>query len=429
MTARPLVGVFDANETHKLVVDEKSNAKRIPLPAVFTTPIRLDIVQFVHANLSKNTRQAHGVDPKAGMKHSAESWGTGRAVARIPRVSGSGTHRAGQAAFGNMTRKGRMFAPLKTWRRWHRKVNLKQRRHAVAAALAASALLPLVMSRGHRVENVPELPLVVDDKLESYEKTKDAIGFLKRFGAYEDVAKVIKNKRLRAGKGKMRGRRYKLRKGPLVVFSHENVKLAKAFRNIPGVEVCNVNRLNLRQLAPGGQLGRFIIWTASAFKALDHIFGSYRKTGEEKKGYQLNRPLLANADLARIINSDQIQNVVRVAHKNKPFHQIQKKNPLRNVKALKALNPNAALVKIAAKKANEENRKKRQEALNAKRGISKSLTKEQKAERKKRKVASKNWINGVLKNLDETYEKDKKREENIKLEARGLLHHHDEAQE
>lgn len=49
----------------------------------------------MHANLSKNTRQAHGVDPRAGMKHAAESWGTGRAVARIPRVSGSGTHRAG----------------------------------------------------------------------------------------------------------------------------------------------------------------------------------------------------------------------------------------------------------------------------------------------------------------------------------------------
>lgn len=83
------------------------------------------------------------------MKHSAESWGTGRAVARIPRVSGSGTHRAGQGAFGNMCRKGRMFAPLKTWRRWHRKVNLKQRRHAVASALAASALVPLVIARGN----------------------------------------------------------------------------------------------------------------------------------------------------------------------------------------------------------------------------------------------------------------------------------------
>jgi len=74
--------------------------------------------------LSKNRRQAHGVALKAGMMHSAESWGTGRAVARIPRVSGSGTSRAGQAAFGNMCRSGRMFAPLKTWRRWNRKVNL-----------------------------------------------------------------------------------------------------------------------------------------------------------------------------------------------------------------------------------------------------------------------------------------------------------------
>ena len=83
------------------------------------------------------------------MKHSAESWGTGRAVARIPRVSGSGTNRAGQAAFGNMCRKGRMFAPIKTWRRWHRKVNLKQKRHAAASAIAASAITPLVQARGN----------------------------------------------------------------------------------------------------------------------------------------------------------------------------------------------------------------------------------------------------------------------------------------
>lgn len=179
--------------------------------------------------------------------------------------------------------------------------------------MAASALLPLVQARGHRVEDVPELPLVVDDKLESYEKTKDAVAFLKRFGVYADVQKVIDNKRLRGGKGKMRGRRYKLRKGPLVVYANENVKLVQAFRNIPGVETCNVHRLNLLQLAPGGQLGRFIIWTSSAFKALDQIFGSFRKVGEEKKGYQLNRPLLSNADLARVINSDEIQSVVKPA--------------------------------------------------------------------------------------------------------------------
>lgn len=82
------------------------------LPTVFSTPLRQDIVSFVHDNLSRNSRQAHGVNSKAGMRHSAESWGTGRAVARIPRISGSGTHRSGQGAFGNMCRKGRMAFPL-----------------------------------------------------------------------------------------------------------------------------------------------------------------------------------------------------------------------------------------------------------------------------------------------------------------------------
>jgi len=119
MTTRPLISVWDPSESSTVV------EKKIPLPSVFKAPVRNDIVQFVYANIAKNRRQAHGVDPKAGHKHSAESWGTGRAVARIPRVSGSGTHRSGQAAFGNMCRKGRMFAPLKTWRRWHRRVNIK----------------------------------------------------------------------------------------------------------------------------------------------------------------------------------------------------------------------------------------------------------------------------------------------------------------
>eukprot|EP00919_Chromeraceae_sp_WS-2016_P037876 GHVR01090437.1.p1 GENE.GHVR01090437.1~~GHVR01090437.1.p1 ORF type:complete len:100 (-),score=3.97 GHVR01090437.1:866-1165(-) len=98
------------------------------------------------------------------MKHSAESWGTGRAVARIPRVGGSGTSRSGQAAFGNMCRKGRMFAPLRIWRKWHRRTNLRQKRFAVATAIAASAILPLVEARGHRVNKIPELPLVIDNK-------------------------------------------------------------------------------------------------------------------------------------------------------------------------------------------------------------------------------------------------------------------------
>jgi large subunit ribosomal protein L4e len=141
------------------------------------------------------------------MQHSAESWGTGRAVARIPRVGGSGTSRSGQGAFGNMCRKGRMFAPLKTWRRWHRKVNLRQKRHAVASALAATAITPLVEARGHKVHNVPSLPLIIDDKAEGIEKTKDAYALLKRIGAFDDVQRVADSIALRPGKGKLRNKR------------------------------------------------------------------------------------------------------------------------------------------------------------------------------------------------------------------------------
>ena len=112
---------------------------------------------------------------KAGHQTAAESWGTGRAVSRIPRVQGGGTQRSGQGAFGNMCRSGRMFAPTKVWRKWHRKVNLNERRYAVASAIAASACPPLVMARGHRIDEVPELPLVVDSSVDSLAKTKDCL--------------------------------------------------------------------------------------------------------------------------------------------------------------------------------------------------------------------------------------------------------------
>ena len=73
----------------------------------------------------------------------------------------------GQGAFGNMCRSGRMFAPTKIWRKWHKKVNIGQKRYAVASALAASAVPALVMARGHVVDDVPEVPLVLDTSIES----------------------------------------------------------------------------------------------------------------------------------------------------------------------------------------------------------------------------------------------------------------------
>ena len=240
MATRPLV---------KVQALDGSAAGQTQLPAVFSAPLRSDIVQTVHTHLNKNKRQAYAPAMNAGHQTAAESWGTGRAVSRIPRVPGGGTHRAGQAAFGNMCRGGHMFAPNHVWRRWHRRVNVNLKRYAVCSAIAASALPSLVLARGHKVEQVPELPLVVADDAAALTKTKQATALLKAVGAEADVQKVIDSKNLRRGKGKMRNRRYVMRKGPLVVYK-EDTGLVRAMRNVPGIDVCHVERLNLLDVRP-----------------------------------------------------------------------------------------------------------------------------------------------------------------------------------
>jgi len=324
MTSRPLLSVYSLSGS-------KTDSE-VTLPAVMTAPLRPDIVQFVHTNMNKNKRQAYAVSIHAGKQVSAASWGTGRAVARIPRVGGGGTSRSGQGAFGNMCRGGRMFNPTKTWRKWTRKINTTQKRFAVASALAASAIPALVMARGHRIDNVPEVPLVLENAVESAKKTSQAKEILAAVGAYDDVEKAAASKKIRAGKGKARNRRYVMRRGPLVIYSN-NDGVEQAFRNLPGVELCNVDRLNLLQLAPGGHLGRFCVWSQSAIEALDTIYG--------EDGKSIPTAEMTNADLARIINSDEVQSVLNPA-KRASKKYARKKNPLTSVKALAKIDVYAA---------------------------------------------------------------------------------------
>nr|5IT7_CC Chain CC, KLLA0B07139p [Kluyveromyces lactis] len=347
---RPQVAVLSLNG--------ETTSTDLPLPAVFRAPIRPDIVHSVFTSVNKNKRQAYAVSEKAGHQTSAESWGTGRAVARIPRVGGGGTHRSGQAAFGNMCRGGRMFAPTKTWRKWNVKVNQNEKRYATASAIAASAVPSLVLARGHRVEKVPSIPLVVSDDLQSIQKTKEAVAALKAVGAHSDVIKVVKSKKLRAGKGKYRNRRFTQRRGPLVVYSEDN-GVVKAFRNVPGVETANVASLGLLQLAPGAHLGRFVIWTQSAFSKLDQIWGS-ETVASVKAGYALPSNIISTSDVTRIINSTEIQSVLRAAGQatQKRTH-VQKKNPLKNKQVLLRLNPYAkvfAAEKLGSKKVDQANK-------------------------------------------------------------------------
>jgi len=318
----------------------------ICLPVVFKAPIRPDVVNDIHQLMRRNKRQAYAVSEEAGHQTSAESWGTGRAVARIPRVRGGGTHRSGQGAFGNMCRGGRMFAPTKPWRRWHRKVNVNQRRYALVSAIAASGVPSLVQSKGHIIDGVSEFPLVVADDVQKLEKTKQAVLFLRRMRIWPDIQKVYKSQRFRAGRGKMRNRRRIQRRGPLIVYSKDE-GLRKAFRNIPGIDTMCVDKMNLLKVAPGGHVGRFIIWTESAFKRLNELFGSWKKPSTLKKGYNLPQPKMANTDLTRLLKSEEIRKVLRAPNK-KVYRHVRRLNPLVNKRALVRLNPYAEVLKRKA---------------------------------------------------------------------------------
>merc|ERR1712195_149058 len=313
--ARPQISVYD---------EAGKASGQVNTPAVFKAPIRSDLVNFVHTNLRKNARQATGVKKIAGEQPSAESWGPGRAVARIPRVRGGGTHRSGQAAFGNMCRGGRMFAPLKTWRRWHKKCNINQRRYAMTSAIAATGVPALVMAKGHKIDEVPEVPCVVSNACQEYKKTKQAVDLLKTMGAWDDVKRVYATRRSRAGRGKSRDRKHVQKLGPAIIYAQDN-GIVRAFRNIPGVEVLDVQALNILRLAPGGHVGRFLIFTEDAFKALDQ--------------------------------SDEVQSVLNAPKSSDTIKRSTKKNPLTNIRAMLKLNPNAAPEKRAAWKTEAASKK------------------------------------------------------------------------
>lgn len=292
MTLRPEVSVYN-------VADGRRAAATV-MPKVFSAPLRLDLVRSVHTNMSKNRRQAYAVSKMSGYQTSARSWGTGRAMARVPRVKGGGTHRAGQAAYANFCRAGGMYAPTRVWRRWHRKVNLKEKRQALAAAVAATAVVPIVMSRGHRIEALREVPMVVDDSIEQLNKTKDAVKLLETMGLAAELERVSKVR------GHGRDGQKKRPVGPLIILRASAVEGRRAFRNIPGVEVASVERLNLLKLAPAGSLGRLCIWSKSAFEAVD----DYLKVMPTR--------LLKNADLSALVNSTPVQSVLRAPKKSHP---------------------------------------------------------------------------------------------------------------
>merc|ERR1711872_294898 len=149
--------------------------------------------------------------------------------------------------------------------------------------------------------------------------------------------------------------------------------LTKAFRNIPGVDTMQVDNLNLLKLAPGGHVGRFCIWTESAFKKLDSIYGTWKKESKEKSNYNLPMPKMTNTDLSRLLKSEEIQSAVRAPKKDKK-RRVVKKNPLKNVRVMQRLNPYAAVAKRNAILTEEARKKAKEAAVAKRRGIESSTS-------------------------------------------------------
>ena len=195
----------------------------------------------------------------AGKRTTAESFGVGRGISRVPRVGGHGPL-SGTAAFAPGTMGGRMAFPPVNSKRTAKSMNKKERRVALDSAIAATGSTNLVRGRGHKFDEVIELPLIVTDDVEKFSKSSAAKTFLAAIGVSDDIDRVKKSKRIR---GKNRTHSV----GPLLVVS-EYQGAQRAFENFEGVDVVRVKDLNVEALAPGTHPGRLTIWTESAVKTL-----------------------------------------------------------------------------------------------------------------------------------------------------------------
>lgn len=259
----------------KIYDAEGKQAGEVKLPAVFSTPYRPDVIKRAVLAEQSAKRQPYGADPLAGKRTSAHYHGKrkyrwsmmNKEMSRIPRIHGKVGYLAFTARFAPHAVKGRKAHPPKAEKIWLERVNNKEKTLAIKSALAASAAMQLVEKRGHKVH---ESPIIFVDSMEDIRKTKDFVNVLSKILPKE--LERCMEKKVRAGRGKMRGRKYRRKKGPLVIVSGK-CGLMKAAKNISGVDVAEAGGLTAELLAPGTHAGRPLIITKPALDRLAEIYG------------------------------------------------------------------------------------------------------------------------------------------------------------
>ncbi len=245
--------------TAKVLDTEGKQAREITLPHVFTEPLRLDVIKKAVVAQQSHRFQAQGRNRMAGKRTTAEGFGVGRGISRVPRVGGGGPL-SGTAAFAPGTVGGRMAFPPVPWKRTAKRINRKERTLALRSAIAATGSREMVKKRGHRIEDGLDLPLVTTDDFEKFSKASEARRFLGALGLWDDILRVYRSRESHRG-------RTLHSVGPLLVVE-EYRGAEKAFENFQGVQVVRAKDLSVEALAPGTHPGRLTVWSESAVRTL-----------------------------------------------------------------------------------------------------------------------------------------------------------------
>lgn len=231
----------------------------VDVPAVFSSEYRPDVIKKAILAAAANKRQPYGPSAKAGMRHSTSTWGKGRGVSRVQRV------KSGKKATESPNNvSGRRAHPPRPERIWHQKVNAKELKLAKFSAVAATGCADCVRGRGHEFDESVSFPIVMEDEFQNMISTSEINALFDAIGIGYDVERAKDGTKIRAGRGKMRNRKYRTPVSVLVVVSEAEAPVFKGAKNLPGVEVQCVGSLSASVLAPGGDAGRLTVYTKSA---------------------------------------------------------------------------------------------------------------------------------------------------------------------
>ncbi len=235
--------------------------KQIELPKVFETVPRVDLIRKAFRSSVLSRRQPYGSYYFSGMRRVGHNLGPNHGISRIPRLAGGSRG----VISANMVGGRSAHSPRNT-KNLVIRINRKERRMALQSAISMTAVSSLVIARGHRIPTELQLPIVVEDSVSQITRTKDAMALLTQIGIDDDIERAKEGVKIRAGRGKMRGRKYRKPLSVLVVGTDK--ESLRPFAKISGVDIADVKSMSIRKLAPGGIGGRLTMFTEGALKAM-----------------------------------------------------------------------------------------------------------------------------------------------------------------